>query len=103
MPPNTGGRQEDANAESEMHPVATMRPSMWRRPRPEAGTPACSIYSLVRRRRTPGGVEWYGIVTMETEGCNSARPEGSAAEELMTEDGGTRGPGNHETVPSTEK
>ena len=59
-------------------------------------------------------MEWYGIVTMETEGCNSARPEGSAAEELMTEDGGDARSGqsrngaehrkvNHETVPSTEK
>ena len=48
-------------------------------------------------------MEWYGLVTMETEGCNSARPEGNAAEALMTEEGGTRSPEYHETVPSTEK
>ena len=45
--PKIGGRQEDANAESVMQPVATMRPSRWRRPRPEAGTPACNKYSSV--------------------------------------------------------
>ena len=46
-------------------------------------------YSSVRKRRTPGGVvEWYGIVTIETGGCNSARPEGGEEEELMTEEGG---------------
>ena len=32
-------------------------------------------------------MEWYGIVTMETAGCNSERPEGGGGE-LMTEDGG---------------
>ena len=96
-PPKIGGRQEAAKAERAILPVATIRPSRWRRPNPVAGTPACNKYSSVRRRRTPGGVEWYGIVTMETAGCNSACPEGGEGSRLMTEDrGGREVPGHTE-------
>jgi hypothetical protein len=90
-PPKMGGRPDAAKAERTILPVATIRPSRWRRPKPTAGTPACNKNSSVRRRRTPGGVEWYGIVTMETAGCNSERPEGIGGGELMTEDGGDAG------------